>query len=101
MCRYIFTDLAPGGDLFSYIAANGNKLEDLTARMIAWQLLQAVDYLHDLGIVHRDIKTENVLIAQTDLGGRVILTDFGFANWEDKTTGRLKSKVGTPGFVAP
>ena len=69
--------------------------------MVAWQLMQAVNYMHDLGIVHRDIKTENVLIAQTDLGGRVILTDFGFANFEDRTTGRLMSKVGTPGFVAP
>lgn len=76
-------------------------MEDLQGRMIAWQLMQAVSHMHSLGIVHRDIKTENVLIAQTDLGGRVILTDFGYANYEDRSTGRLMSKVGTPGFLAP
>jgi serine/threonine protein kinase len=57
--------------------------------------------MHSKGIVHRDIKPENILITQTDFGGRVVLTDFGFANFVNKTTGRLMSKLGTVGFVAP
>jgi serine/threonine protein kinase len=54
-----------------------------------------------MNIAHRDIKQENVLITTTDFGGRVLLTDFGFATYANKTTGRMLSKVGTDGCVAP
>jgi serine/threonine protein kinase len=57
--------------------------------------------MHKQGVVHRDIKPENILIMQKDFGGRVVLTDFGFANYLHKSSGRLLSKVGTSGFVAP
>lgn len=90
--------MAPGGDLFSYVEAHSGYLEDLQSRSIAWQLMKAVDYLHSKGIVHRDIKTENVLILQSDFGGRVVLTDFGFASQAE--SGRLMSKVGTRGYAA-
>lgn len=52
-------------------------------------------------MAHRDIKPENVLIMQTDFGGRVVLTDFGFANYIHRSSGRLMSKLGTSGFIAP
>lgn len=99
--RYIFTELAPAGDLYSYIEAHDGKLSDLESRVIARQIFLAVQYMHRQGIVHRDIKPENVLIMQKDFGGRVVLTDFGFANHIHKSTGRLLSKVGTSGFIAP
>lgn len=44
---------------------------------------------------------ENILITNTDVGSRVILTDFGLANHTEKSTGRLFSCVGTEGYVAP
>ncbi|KAH7393443.1 kinase-like protein [Cadophora sp. MPI-SDFR-AT-0126] len=98
---YAFTDLAPGGDLFSYIDANGGPLTDCHTRIVVRQLVLAVQYLHSEGIVHRDIKPENVLIMHTDLGGRVVLTDFGFAIDARRKCGRMMSKLGTPGYCAP
>lgn len=57
--------------------------------------------MHSKGIAHRDIKPENVLVMHTDFGGRVVLTDFGFATYVDPKSKRMKSKVGTDGYLAP
>jgi serine/threonine protein kinase len=99
--RYIFTDLAPAGDLFSYAQSHGGHLDDYNARVVTLQIARAVEYLHSVGIAHRDIKQENVLVTTTDFGGRVLLTDFGFAAYINVGNGRMLSKVGTEGFVAP
>jgi len=77
--RYIFTELATGGDLYSYMQAQGGKLDDYNARFITRQVTMAVQYLHSNDIAHRDIKPENILVSHTHFGGRVVLTDFGFA----------------------
>lgn len=58
--------------------------------------------MHEKNVAHRDIKMENVLIMQIyDFSCRVVLTDFGFANDVDPKSGRMKSRVGTAGYVAP
>jgi serine/threonine protein kinase len=97
----MLTELAPGGDLFSYIAYHGGCLTDWHSRAIARQIVLALQYMHSISIAHRDIKPENVLVMQTDFGARVVLTDFGFANYVKQQTGRLFSRVGTTGFIAP
>lgn len=99
--RYIFTDLATGGDLYSFVLARNCLLPDGQARIIAWQLLQAIKYIHGMEIVHRDIKPENVLLSNADWGSRVILTDFGFAKHLGGPNGRAKSEVGTGQYMAP
>ncbi|KAG0648580.1 Serine threonine-kinase Chk2 [Hyphodiscus hymeniophilus] len=101
---YIFTDLAPAGDLYSYAQSHGGHLDDHDARVVTKQITLALDYLHSQDVVHRDIKPENVLVTSTDFGGRVMLTDFGFATYAticNGRMGRMHSKVGTLGFVAP
>ncbi|KAI9646988.1 hypothetical protein NHQ30_004989 [Ciborinia camelliae] len=98
---YMFTELAAAGDLYTYFDSCNNRLGDTHARLITRQIALALEYLHSKGIAHRDIKMENILITNTDIGSRVILTDFGLANHVDKTTGRLFSAVGTEGYVAP
>ncbi|TGO46114.1 hypothetical protein BCON_0344g00060 [Botryotinia convoluta] len=98
---YMFTELAAAGDLYTYFDSCGNRLEDAHARLITRQIALALEYLHSKGIAHRDVKMENILITNTDIGSRVILTDFGLANCMDKITGRLFSSVGTEGYVAP
>lgn len=80
---------------------HGGQLNDWHSRVIARQIVLAIQYMHSKSIAHRDIKPENVLVMQTDFGGRVVLTDFGFANYLHQQTGRLLSKVGTIGFIAP
>lgn len=61
----------------------------------------AVRYLHSNGIAHRDLKPENILVMRTDIGHRVVLTDFGCAGYVSQTSGRMKSHVGTLDYVAP
>jgi serine/threonine protein kinase len=93
-------ELAPGGDLFSFLAANGGHLTDVTTRVIIRQITIAVQYLHSNGIAHRDIKPENILVMNTAVGHRVVLTDFGCAaTISDKR--RMESFVGTFDYVAP
>lgn len=102
MCvRYLFTELASGGDLFSYLDSHGGVLQDWHSRVITFQIVLAIEYLHSNNIAHRDIKPENILISKTGFGGRVMLTDFGCANRVNEITGRLMSVVGTEGYAAP
>ncbi|KFZ14433.1 hypothetical protein V501_03251 [Pseudogymnoascus sp. VKM F-4519 (FW-2642)] len=97
---YLFMELAPGGDLCSFVSANGGHVSDLDTRVIVRQLILAVQYLHSVGIVHRDIKPENILMMNTAVGYRVILTDFGCAA-NLRVMKRMGSLVGTFDYVAP
>jgi len=61
-------------DLFDFITANG-ALPECTAREFFWQLITTVQLIHAAGVIHLDIKDENVLL---DLDtGRLQLIDFG------------------------
>jgi len=97
----MFSELSSGGDLYSYMQAHGGSIDDYNSRFITKQILTAVQYLHANAIVHRDIKPENILVSQTYFGGRVILTDFGFAINICNGAGRLMSKLGTECYAAP
>lgn len=66
------------------------------ARDIFIQILDAIIYCHSRGIIHRDIKSENILVDENMI---VALIDFGFAMRVDDEIG--KDVVGTPAYVAP
>ncbi|KAK2768350.1 hypothetical protein FQN54_000204 [Arachnomyces sp. PD_36] len=72
----IILEYASGGELFDYIL-NHHYLKDNAARRLFAQLVSGVGYLHKKGIVHRDLKLENLLL---DRNRNIIITDFGFAN---------------------
>lgn len=65
-----------GGELFDFILAH-RYLKDPVASKLFAQLISAVQYLHKMGIVHRDLKLENLLL---DRNRNIVVTDFGFAN---------------------
>jgi eukaryotic-like serine/threonine-protein kinase len=66
---------------------------------LATELLSAIAFVHDHGVLHRDIKSGNVLL---DRDGRARLTDFGLARLEDSTQiTRTNEVVGTLRFLAP
>ncbi|KAG2184989.1 hypothetical protein INT43_000902 [Umbelopsis isabellina] len=82
---YIVLELCDQGDLFDYAVANagkGTSEDDQTLlKMAGNQMLEALVYLHDQGIYHRDIKLENVLLQMPDNTHQVNfkLADFGLA----------------------
>ncbi|KAF9223139.1 Pkinase-domain-containing protein [Gyrodon lividus] len=93
---WIVTELCSGGELFDYLAEKGRLSEDET-RIIFGQLCLAVAYLHDKGVVHRDLKLENVLL---DERCRVKLGDFGFTREYEKGV-YMETFCGTTGYAAP
>lgn len=77
----IILEYASGGELFDYILHH-RYLKDPSARRLFAQLISGVGYLHKKGIIHRDLKLENLLL---DRNKNIIITDFGFANQFDPT----------------
>ncbi|KAK9371290.1 kinase-like domain-containing protein [Lipomyces kononenkoae] len=101
----IVLEYASGGELFNYILENKTIKENSACRLFA-QLVSGVDYLHSKGIVHRDLKLENLLL---DKHKNIIITDFGFANTfhpDDIISGRetadlMSTSCGSPCYAAP
>jgi serine/threonine protein kinase len=95
----VITDLATGGDLYSLLLRY-NKLNEWGIRSIIRQVLQGIAYIHSKGVVHRDIKLENILCGVTpQVPYRIMLSDFGDSGIAGP--GRLKSKVGTRFYRPP
>ena len=98
---YIVTDLMKGSDMGAALGERGSFSEE-DARIIISQLLRAVVHMHDLGVVHRDIKLENILLPSDVDCTDIKLCDFGFATSGCPSTGsNLTQRCGTPMYVAP
>jgi serine/threonine protein kinase len=93
---WIVTELCSGGELFDYLVEKERLPED-EGKIIFGQLCLAVAYLHDNGIVHRDLKLENVLL---DERCRVKLGDFGFTR-EYERGNYMETFCGTTGYASP
>lgn len=75
---YVIMEYCPEGDLFLNITERGRYVgDDIAAKNVFLQILDAVSHCHRLGIYHRDLKPENILVAQG--GHQVKLADFGLA----------------------
>ncbi|KTW30183.1 hypothetical protein T552_00662 [Pneumocystis carinii B80] len=72
----IILEYASGGELFDFILVHRYLKDNIASKLFA-QLISGVSYLHKKGIVHRDLKLENLLL---DRNKNIIVTDFGFAN---------------------
>ena len=89
-----------GRDLFDYIQKRGFSLSERRAQEITYQLCQGVKYLHEFGIVHRDLKLENIMMSdRTDVAVPKIV-DFGLAKIIGPNTA-AQEPFGTLGYVAP
>ena len=82
---YVIMEYCPEGDLFSNITERGRYVaDDVAAKEIFLQILDAVSHCHRRGVYHRDLKPENILVTQ---GGRQVkLADFGLATTEPYAT---------------
>ena len=86
----------PGGNLLSAINKM-SKFSESMARNIFKQLIHTLKYLHNLNIVHRDIKPDNILL---ELDDTIKLCDFGVSKQVRKGQ-LLTDSCGTPAFIAP
>src|SRR5437773_5722202 len=89
---------APGGSLQKAEPALRNELRECV-RLMA-KVGRAVQYAHEHGVLHRDLKPGNILL---DGQGEPFVTDFGLAKWLDTSTDltRTLAIFGTPGYIAP
>ncbi|MFD0660026.1 serine/threonine-protein kinase [Thermocatellispora tengchongensis] len=95
---WIAMELLPSRTLGTVVREEG-RLAPPRAAGIGAQILAALVAAHRAGVLHRDVKPENVMIADN---GRVVLTDFGIATVEgDPSVTRTGALIGTPAFIAP
>lgn len=87
-------DYACGGELFTLLRKEGQFLNDV-ALFYSVEAVLALEYMHSLNIVYRDLKPENLLIGGD---GHLKITDFGFAKI---LTDRTYTLCGTPEYIAP
>lgn len=90
---YIITELCSGKSLNKFILENGSICEK-DAMKIFRQILVSINYIHSMGVSHRDIKPDNFMITK-DL--KIKLIDFGLSSQEDT----MRQKVGSPMYIAP
>jgi serine/threonine protein kinase len=92
-------EYVPGGDLGKFIQEHG-AIAEPHVKVIAEQLVDALGYLHDNKITHRDVKPDNILIQSTN-PLIVKLTDFGLSKMIDTEQTFLKTFCGTLLYCAP
>ncbi len=96
---YLVTELIRGPTLKQFLSQSGAPLPEAAA-MIGVKLARALGAAHAAGIVHRDVKPENVMV---DEGGRVVLCDFGIARMAtmDTTMTATGAVIGSPAYMSP
>lgn len=98
MIQYIVMEYIDGITLKEYIDRQG-IIEWKDALHLATQILKALQHAHECGIVHRDIKPQNIMLLQD---GTIKVTDFGIARFSDKATRTMTEQaIGSVHYIAP
>ncbi|XP_055823240.1 mitogen-activated protein kinase kinase kinase 18-like [Solanum dulcamara] len=95
----MFMEYVQGGTLSELIKKQGGSLNESMIKSYAQQILQGLDYLHSIGVVHCDVKGQNILIGQD---GNIKIADLGCGKLlgDEKNAGN-SGFSGTPAFMAP
>jgi len=96
---YLVLEYCSGGDLHQHLmAADHSRFPEPQARFYTAQLVLALEYLHELGVIYRDLKPENVLL---DSQGDVRLADFGLCRAGVQGDAAATSFCGSPAYLSP
>ena len=99
---YIVAELIEGPTLRKVMEMSGGRLLPEYAALVALPLAEALSVAHDRGVVHRDVKPDNVMIEISGKGSRVVLTDFGIAHITGmETMTATGAMVGSPAYMSP
>jgi serine/threonine protein kinase len=93
-CAYYVMDFIDGAPLRDFVAS-GHFFLPLAVELF-WQVLEAVAYMHDRGVTHRDLTPSNIIV---DSGGHPVIVGFGIAR--SPLHPDLTSKAGTLDYVSP
>lgn len=94
--KMIVLELAKGGELSKLLEKSG-KMEEGRAKEVMQQIVAAVRHIHSKGVIHRDLKTDNILLC----GNSVKLIDFGASHWAKEGKLEATSCTGTLETMAP
>jgi serine/threonine protein kinase len=94
---YLILEYLQGGELFQHLQQE-KFLSETSAAVYLAQMILALEHLHNIGIVYRDLKPENCLL---DSDGFLVLTDFGLSKVGLNDEELCTSLIGTPEYMAP
>lgn len=100
----LILEYLPGGDCQNLVEQAGGTLSEARVAGLIRQLIVAVGSCHSTGVVHRDIKPQNMMLAKSEVWGDqdCRLIDFGLAAWSSHLEGEgAREFVGTPSYMSP
>ena len=100
---YMVMELVSGGDVMHHIMSSKHScLEEHIVKKYIKQMITAIHYMHEAGIIHRDLKVENLLL---DEFNNIKIIDFGLSNFvhnpDNLTVNMVQTQCGSPAYAAP
>jgi len=90
-------EVCGGGDLLTFVRRR-RKLNEDQAKFIFRQIINGLKYVHSKGVLHRDIKLDNILLTSE---GDVKICDFGVSKIVQNKNLVMEDQCGTPAYIAP
>jgi serine/threonine protein kinase len=93
----VVMELCAGGDLLNYVRKR-RRLKETYAKYIFKQVIEGIAHVHAKGVLHRDIKLDNILL---DGKGIIKIGDFGVSRIVTNINDKMTEQCGTPAYIAP